>query len=274
MAGLVAYDSSDEDEDVKPQSSLEPLRKTEKAVADASSSHDPIPKPEAIPVAAPAPGPGAAQQQDEKQAVYGPQIGPSAPSASAAGFAPLPEVDEEPQLPNPRPGSPYTATRALLRDLTLPPVPNMDIPPSPRGSPSPSSQAAAAATDKKFEHFLSLKRKGVHFNSRVASNPAMKNPALMDKLLAFADMGGDNTQSQYRTSLPSDILPSPSEYARTAYKEQLRLSQSEISQARARGKGAPVEFVPAGGKDGNNTSVGAAQQASSTGAKRKTRFDN
>ncbi|KAJ6155043.1 hypothetical protein N7470_005609 [Penicillium chermesinum] len=48
-------------------------------------------------------------------------------------------------------------------------VPNLDIPPSPPGSPDPAANA-------KFQHFLSLKHQGVHFNAKLATSSSLKNP--------------------------------------------------------------------------------------------------
>lgn len=175
--------------------------------------------------------------------------------------------DDEDNGPGLPPGSPYTATRALLRDLTLPPLPNTDIPPSPPGSPPPGTSA-------KFERFLELKKQGVHFNSKVASNPSLRNPALMDKLLKFVEL--DAPADQYRSTLPTDIWD-PAAFPRWAYKEQLKQSQADTGKARARTKGAPVEFVAAGsGGDGQggqqSSSQGVNTSKPSTG-KRQTRFD-
>ncbi|RYC54421.1 hypothetical protein CHU98_g11789 [Xylaria longipes] len=253
MAGLVTYESSDEDEEVKPQPALEPLRKTESVTADANStpntavketSKSPQPKPKA----------------DEEPAVYGPQMGPS----SGPSFPPL-EADPaagEAEVPLLPPGSPYTTTRALLRDLTLPTVPDMDIPPSPPGSPP------SAATSKKLENFLELKKKGVHFNARLADTTSMKNPALADKLMAFAEL---DHRDQYRTTLPADVSWDPDAFPRHAYKEQLRQSQSDIAQARARATGDPVKFVSAE-RSSTSAEDSKTTQGPSTG-KRKTRFD-
>lgn len=174
--------------------------------------------------------------------------------------------DEEDNGPGLPPGSPYTATRALLRDLTLPPVPNTDIPPSPPGSPPP-------ATSAKFERFLELKKQGVHFNSKVAQNPALRNPALMDKLLGFVELTAP--ADQYRTTLPADLWD-PAAFPRWAYKEQLKQSQAEIEKARARTKGAPVEFVASTAGDAQGAQQGSAQgggAAKPSTGKRKTRFD-
>ncbi|KAI1210047.1 HCNGP-like protein-domain-containing protein [Annulohypoxylon truncatum] len=247
MSGLVSYESSDEEE-VEQQPKPKPLKQTQDATGDTTE------KPIASAESATAP-----QKVDEKQApIIGPQIGPAPAPAAGPSFPPLEEApleDDEagPGLP---PGSPYTATRALLRDLTLPPIPNTDIPPSPPGSPPP-------ATSAKFERFLELKKQGVHFNSKVAQNPSLRNPALTEKLLAFVELGG--AADQYQTTLPADIWD-PAAFPRWAYKEQLKQSQAEVEKVRARGKGAPVEFVAAtasSAEDGQKPSTG----------KRKTRFD-
>ncbi|KAI0533070.1 HCNGP-like protein-domain-containing protein [Xylaria digitata] len=240
--GLVAYESSDEEEELKSELASEPLRKTEAATADASSIPGTNTKEAEIKV-------------DEAQAVYGPQIGPS----SGSGFPPLEEDPAGAEIPLP-PGSPYTAMRALSRHLTLPAVPDMDIPPSPPGSPS-------ATTSKKFENFLELKKKGVHFNSRLADTASMKNPALADKLMAFVEL---DHRDQYRTTLTTDLWD-PDVFPRHAFKEQLRQSQSDIAQARARATGAPVKFVSS---ETSSTAMedGKTTQVSST-VRRKTRFD-
>jgi hypothetical protein len=91
------------------------------------------------------------------------------------------------------PLSPYSSNRALLRDLTLPTVPNYNIPPSPPGSPMESTNA-------KFKHFLELKKQGIHFNDKLSKSSAMKNPALMQKLLDFSDINEANTQQPSHTS--------------------------------------------------------------------------
>ncbi|KAI0103158.1 HCNGP-like protein-domain-containing protein [Nemania sp. FL0031] len=243
MAGLVTYESSDEEEEVKPQPAPEPLRKIEAVTADADST-----------LSTTTVKPKSPQQKagaDEGSTVYGPQIGPSL----GPSFPPLEEDPASADLSLPsRPGSPYTATRALLRDLTLPAVPDMDIPPSPPGSPS-------ASTTRKFETFLELKKKGTHFNARMAETASMKNPALADKLLAFAEL---DHRDQYRTTFAEKAAAdfncgNPDVFPRFVYKEQLRQSQSEIAQRQTRGIGDPVRFVAAG-EDGRM-------------GKRKTRFD-
>ncbi|KAI1640372.1 HCNGP-like protein-domain-containing protein [Biscogniauxia mediterranea] len=289
---LVGYESSDEEEEVAevaPAPKPESLKPVEGATDNASEKPNTTKTPEAA----------TAAEVEEKPApaayVYGPQMGP----AAGPSFPPLEEADDIPEeaeataasasapdLPAP-PGSPYSANRALLRDLTLPAVPNMEIPGSPRGVSPP------AATSRKLEHFLELKRRGVHFNARLADSPAMRNPALADKMLAFA---GLPDRDHYRTTLPPDLWDPAAAFPRHAFREQLRKSQAEIAQARARAKGTPVEFVPpaaaaapaaAGGASA--TGSGAGGQGGGPGAgvggggggggaqpsagKRKTRFD-
>ena len=95
----------------------------------------------------------------------------------------------------------YDTTREALRNLTMPPVPNFDIPPSPPGSPLPKST-------KKFANFLKLKKQGTHFNERLSKTPALKNPMLFQKLRQHA---GVSDEEQYATTL-SEELAVPTSY--------------------------------------------------------------
>ncbi|OLN88812.1 Meiotically up-regulated gene 151 protein [Colletotrichum chlorophyti] len=144
--------------------------------------------------------------------------------------------------PEQPPSSPYTASRALLRNLTLPPVPNFDIPPSPPGSPN-------AGLEAKFAQFLDLKRKGVHFNAKLAQSAALRNPSLTDKLMTFVDLDG---RAGYATTLPTDLWDPTSEETLPVWATRgaLRQSQEKVRADRAglRKGGGPVEFVPASGE--------------------------
>ncbi|KAI1773961.1 HCNGP-like protein-domain-containing protein [Hypoxylon cercidicola] len=266
MAGLVSYESSDEEEVAPQPKSSKPLKQSQDATVVVNREPSVTAKPDA--------SPEKEVEQQQPAAIFGPQIGPT--PAAGPSFPPLEEApmddDEGGSGSGLPPGSPYTATRALLRDLTLPPLPNTDIPPSPPGTPPP-------ATSAKFERFLELKKQGVHFNTRIAQNPSMSNPALMDKLLTFVELGGP--ADQYRTTLGEDVWD-PAGFPRWAYKEQLRQSQLDVEKARARGKGAPVDFVAAStsaAASGGDHSAAALQGSSQGGApkqsagKRKTRFD-
>src|SRR5690606_6738841 len=84
-----------------------------------------------------------------------PQTDPSGPSLPEPESSPGPDPSSTFPLP---PGSPYTSHRSLLRTLTLPTHPNLDLPPSPPGSPPPELTS-------KVTSFLALKDRGVHFNA-------------------------------------------------------------------------------------------------------------
>lgn len=171
-------------------------------------------------------------------------VGPSRPTESAGPVGPtLPpaaaEIDDDAFASAvDAPGSPYTANRAMIHDLTLPSVPNLDIPPSPPGSPPP-------AASKKFEQFLDLKKKGVHFNAKLENSTALRNPSLMEKLLDFVDI---DSKSQYETTLPRDMWD-PTGFPPSAYYGQLRRNQERMEREReaekAGGGRSTVEFVPA-----------------------------
>jgi hypothetical protein len=138
----------------------------------------------------------------------------------------------------PVPMSPYSANRALLHQLTVPQLPNLDIPPSPPGSPP-------AGTHAKFAHFLELKKKGVHLNEKLANSSALKNPSLMQKLMDFADI---DESGQYASTLPKEFW-NPESIPEMAYKEELAKSQQRILKKReeekTRGQRESVDFVPA-----------------------------
>ena len=137
-----------------------------------------------------------------------------------------------------QPSSPYTSQRATIRNLTLPSNPNLDIPPSPPGSPAPGA-------DQKFAHFLQLKQQDVHFNAKLASSSALKNPSLLPKLMEFA---GVKDQHQYATTLPTHLWD-PEGFPEFAYKEELAKSQKEISkrkeEEKAKATREGIEFVSA-----------------------------
>ena len=143
------------------------------------------------------------------------------------------------------PQSPYTANYSMIRDMTLPTVPNLEIPPSPPGSSSPG-------IEKKFAQFLELKRKGVHFNEKLARSSALKNPALLQKLMASAGMeDGD----QYETVLPMSLWD-PSNFPTWAYKEELAQSQQKIltrkEEERKKAKREAIDFVGASASESSS----------------------
>lgn len=178
-------------------------------------------------------------------------MGPSLPPADAAEAYPEGEAMDQDQVqlddpdvqadPSQTPSSPYTTTRTLIHNLTMPTVANLDIPPSPPPG-SPSADAAQAALTAKFDNFLELKRKkGVHFNARIADSHAFKNPAQMDKLLGFV---GLDVAEQYGTVLPRDLW-NPAVFPEWAYRTELRRAQERVQKERGRREGEAVQFVPA-----------------------------
>jgi len=188
------------------------------------------------------------------------------------------------------PQSPYSANRALLRDLTLPTLPNYDIPPSPPGSPMESTNA-------RFKHFLELKKQGVQFNEKLAKSSALKNPSLMQKLMDFSSI---DEAGQYESTLPKELW-NPNVFPAHAYKEDLAKSQQKIlkktEDEKLRGQRESVDFVPASttaestSRGGTPGQLGRSGQKSAAervmagldrgrsgspqvqGTKRKTRFD-
>ncbi|KAH0434401.1 HCNGP-like protein [Colletotrichum camelliae] len=256
MAGLVGYDSSDEDDDVQetiPQEKVPSLTHYS-FLPNSSLSHHPqtetskiaVPpqqQPDSKDAKPPSPQPPKQEAQEPQPPSENITIGPVQQHSVPLGPS-LPSMGTQlRQGPSSQAAdgadSPYTASRALLRDLTLPPVPNFDIPPSPPGSPPPALTA-------KFTQFIELKKKGVHFNAKLAQSAALRNPSLTDKLMDFVDIDG---RGGYVTTLPHDIWDPTSEAAlpEWATRTALRQSQERVRAERAglRKAGGPVDFVPA-----------------------------
>lgn len=151
-----------------------------------------------------------------------------------------------------QPQSPYSSNRSLIRDLTLPPIPKLDIPPSPPGSLS-------ASTNAKFAHFLELKKQGVHFNEKLARSSALKNPSLLQKLMNFA---GIEEAGQYASTLPKEVWD-PGAFPDWAYKEELAKSQQDVLKKReeekAKTQREAIDFAPA-------TSSGGSSRVGTPGA--------
>lgn len=178
---------------------------------------------------------------------------------------PLPELPDEDAQP---PASPYTATRMLLRNLTMPPMANFDIPPSPPGSPPP-------ATTAKFTRFLELKKKGVHFNERLHQSSALRNPSLLAKLMDFA---GISQEDQYATALPEAIAV-PTKFPDWAYADKLVKEHERIArkkeEERAKMQREAIDFVPAKrGEIDNNPSIGMPSEKNGRPEAKRSRFDD
>ncbi|KAL8821575.1 MAG: hypothetical protein Q9223_000419 [Gallowayella weberi] len=158
-----------------------------------------------------------------QNAMIGPQVPPEARFDSDVLASPL---------------SPYSANRAAIRNLTLPTMVNLNIPPSPPGSPPPGMM-------QKFEHFMQLKKQGVHFNEKLAASSALKNPTLLPKLMSSAGLPDSH---QYGTTLSKDIWD-PSAFPDWAYKEELAKSQELITRRKeediVRTQRNSIDFVSA-----------------------------
>lgn len=225
----VNYESSDE-EDVlsvpEAKVSLVHIARGTPIATNIELAHAPV-------AAAPAPQelPKPASQRSSPQlsaTVSGPAQGPA--------VSPLPpDNDVENDVP---PGSPYTSSRATIQNLTLPTVPNFDIPPSPPGSPP---QRAT----KKFAQFLELKKKGQHFNQRLETSSVLRDPGHSQKLMEFA---GINEEERYASTLPENLAV-PAMFPPWAYVEELRASQKRIFKAREQQKSSTpreaIDFVSA-----------------------------
>ncbi len=136
------------------------------------------------------------------------------------------------------PSSPHANHRATIRSLTLPTIPNLDIPESPLGSPVPGA-------DQKFSHFLELKKQGIHFNTKLASSSALKDPSLLPKLMTFAGVGSER---QHTTTLPTELWD-PAGFPTWAYKEGLAEAQHGLVEKkgdkRLRHQRESIDFVRA-----------------------------
>lgn len=241
MAGLVCYESSDYEGNGNEAPGQD---------AESSRSHESV-APATTGSAGPEPDEGVRDpttsseaQQHELPLVIRPvfqsafPIGPSLPPSSDA-----PAMDGYCQ--DEMPASPYSTKRTLIYNLTLPSVPDLDIPTSPPGSPP-------AGVSQNFEQFLALKKKGTHFNAKLEQSTALKNPNAMDKLMSFVGLDGPK---QYDTTLPLDLW-NPTVFPESAFVERLRKNRDEIFKEREADKSSggrsSVDFVPATKVDGGN----------------------
>ena len=138
--------------------------------------------------------------------------------------------------------SAHAERRATIRNLTLPTIFDLEIPPSPPGSPPPE-------ISQKFEHFMQLKKLGLHFNQKLAGSSALKNPMLLHKLMSSA---GLREPDQYATTLPK-CLWNPTAFPAWAYDEALIKSQQDLISRKegedTRKERDRVDFIPAINQD-------------------------
>lgn len=186
----------------------------------------------------------------------------SGPAQGPTVSPPPPENDVDNTVP---PGSPYTSSRAIIQNLTLPTVPNFAIPPSPPGSPP---QRAT----KKFVQFLELKKKGQHFNQRLESSAVLRDPGHSQKLMGFA---GISEEDQYASTLPEGLAV-PAVFPPWAYVDELRASQKKIFKAKEQEKSRTpreaIDFVSAtrsGTSSRTSTPSGRTSTSQSTGKRKE-----
>ncbi|KAF2769831.1 hypothetical protein EJ03DRAFT_271433 [Teratosphaeria nubilosa] len=149
----------------------------------------------------------------------------------------------------------------------MPTVPNFSIPDSPPPDHSNSEEAAQlAATTKKFERFLELKKQGVHFNQRLQNSSSLRNPSLLPKLMEFA---GVSREDSWASSLPEDIAV-PVKWQEDCYVEKLTKQNARREKKRVAERDK-VEFVAAGKGDGSSA-PGSVPGGGGAG-QRKSRFD-
>lgn len=205
--------------------------------------------------------PAEAEAEAEAEPTPGPSLPPATENLFADTPAPGPAAPLSAQLGDPSgavsaPQSPYSAGRAMVRNMTMPPAPNFDIPPSPPGSPPPKTTA-------QFAHFLEIKKKGVHFNERLENSSALRNPSLLHKLRGFA---GIDDGAQYATTFPAEVAV-PTTFPSWAYAEQLGKRQQEITKKREeeqkKTQRDALEFVPASGSGSSGLGVGDGKATTS-----------
>ena len=84
----------------------------------------------------------------------------------------------------------------------------------------------------------------MHFNAKLATSSALKNPSLLIKLMEFAGLDGTGGQDQYATTLPRDLW-NPHGFPEGVLKEGLAKAQQEIGKRKQGGRiGTGREFVP------------------------------
>ncbi|KAJ4301040.1 hypothetical protein N0V90_003130 [Kalmusia sp. IMI 367209] len=227
----INYESSDEEESVPIPKYENPIA-TDIELAKLSTPAALVEKPVLIPTPV-----------EEKPAAI------AQPEGSAQGQDELSD--------NAPPGSPYTSNRLMIQNLTLPTVPNLDIPPSPPGSPPQKST-------KKFAQFLELKKKGQHFNQRLESSSVVRDPNHSSKLMDFA---GITDEDQYASTLPEG-LNVRTVWPEWAYSNALNASQKKITRAKESERSKVprdlVDFVPArsGASSGTGTPSGKGTRQS------------
>ena len=130
----------------------------------------------------------------------------------------------------------------------MPTVPNFTIPDSPPPPPRNSEEAATLASrTKKFERFLALKQKGIHFHHRLLHSSSLRNPSFLPNLMEFAGLG---TEDVYASALKEDVGGVPVKWRKECYVEDLVEENRRWEKKAMAGNkgGGRRDFVPARAK--------------------------
>lgn len=244
MSGLVGYESSS-DEEAPGQLSphVVPFSKSHDAPNNAPTGTKDLPPQEDQGASAPA--------ASSDEGLVGPLLGPAVEQNGTF-------VTEEELL------SPVALTdmseRDAIRHLSQATIPATSLPPSPPGSPEP-------AANERFNRFLELKAKGIHFNEDLARKTAFRNPSLLSSMMSKY---GIDEKAQYSTSLPLDLWD-PTDFPAWVYKEGLLQNQQDLqgqSNAKKRMLSATgkrtIDFAP-------ETTSGHSSRKSTPGQSSKRR---
>lgn len=246
----INYESSDDEEPVVPKHPE--VGHVNASCEDAIATNIKLLKSHAA-VIAPATTPPTKSTEEGAELpepINGPSQGPSVPLESDHN-----DPDTTDDVP---PGSPYTSNRLTIQNLTLPTVPNWDIPPSPPGSPPQKAT-------KKFTQFLDLKKKGQHFNSRLETSSVLRDPNHLQKLNSFA---GINDSDQYSSVLP-DTTGVPSIWPVWAYGDELNATQKRMKGNAPKGPPAFISAKTNASGTKSTLSVREAQESTQNSRKRK-----
>ncbi|KAI6877255.1 hypothetical protein KC363_g9202 [Hortaea werneckii] len=131
----------------------------------------------------------------------------------------------------------------------MPTIPNFTIPDSPPPPPRNSEEAAALpARTKKFDRFLTLKSKDVHFHHRLLHSSSLRNPAFLPNLMEFAGLGPEDV---YASALREEAGGVPVKWRPECYVENLVEEsrrwekKKKMAMVEGKGGGGRREFVPA-----------------------------
>jgi hypothetical protein len=237
MSGLVAYDSSSDDEGA-------PQNTSDAVPAPAAASSKPEVQPD---INLSRNGPSSIRDEEPTTSISTAPIGPTMPTEDSG--------EQQGQYMDQLPDD--LSEQDLVRYLTRTSQAMPSIPPSPPGSPNP-------ATAARFKRFLELKASGLHFNQDLAKKSSFRNPALLSTM---AERAGLDQMDQYSTTLPISVW-SPNDMPSWAYKDELAKSQQAVrdqqavrkKQASAAGRRS-IDFVSA-------NSSGRNSQSSTPGSQR------